>query len=50
MKTITYEKGLKLAEKYCLQEDYTEAYKKAIAEGYSEEEAVFHALYEWDIE
>lgn len=44
-----YTRGYKSAEHYGLQDDYVESYNKFIKEGYSEEEAVFHALYEWDI-
>lgn len=44
-----YDRAYKSAEHFALQDDFVEGYNKFIKEGYSEEEAIFHALYEWDI-
>lgn len=44
------ERALRSAELYCLDQDFKESFKKYyVEENMSIEEAVFHALYDWDI-
>lgn len=52
---MTYEEGLAIAQKYGLENEYTEAYEAAQYEnnGYgqdkTEDELVYDALSEWDL-
>ena len=44
-----YDRAYKSAEHFGLEDEFVEGYQRSIKEGYSKEEAIFHALYEWDI-
>ena len=45
----TFDEGLKEAEKYGLRAEYVEGFWKYRTAGKSEAEAVWGALYDWDI-
>lgn len=44
-----YTRAYKSAKHYGLEQEFVESYNKAIAAGYDSNEAIMHALYEWDI-